>query len=254
MRTPISILVVEDNVINQKVVCKMLERLQISAVVAVNGKTAVQMYSDHRFELVFMDIQMPEMDGLEATKAIRALQTSEQRPVIIALTANAMLGDRERCLQAGMDDYLAKPIKQQDIESVIAKWFPAVVSPEQGSPPSGQKTAEMMIDPKRIDQIKEIGENELLQELLTLYLDDLDQFTLCVAAAATVHNHRQIYECSHKLKGSSANLGIESIREACKTMETFAHQNDDAGISDHFIHMQRLMDEVKTYITRTYLS
>lgn len=254
MRIPISVLVVEDNVINQKVVCKMLERLHLSAAIAVNGKDAVQMYTDHRHELIFMDIQMPVMDGLEATKEIRARQTADHRPVIIALTANAMLGDRERCLQAGMDDYLAKPIKQQEIESIIEKWFPADTVPDPGTASAVQEIPEMMIDPKRISQITEIGDSGLLKELLTLYLEDLDQFAAGVTAAAAEKEHRQIYEYSHKLKGSSANLGIESIREACKSMEAFAQQKDDAGIAGHFVIMQRLMSDVKSYITRTYLA
>jgi CheY-like chemotaxis protein len=253
MPNPLNVLVVEDNVINQKVVIKMLERLQLHADVAVNGKAAVTMFTALPYDLVFMDIQMPEMDGLEATRQIRQSGPQGAGAVIIALTANAMQGDRERCLQAGMDDYLAKPIKQSDLEGIIVKWFPVLAEQETPPPQAASPAQDLLIDPKRIEQIQDIGENELLKELLTLYLDDLDQFAQCIPAAVAEGNFRQVYECSHKLKGSSANLGIESIREACKTMESIVHRNDADGITVHFTEMQRLMETIRRHITRTYL-
>jgi CheY-like chemotaxis protein/HPt (histidine-containing phosphotransfer) domain-containing protein len=248
---PFTVLVVEDNVINQKVVVKMLERLGVPSTVAENGRQAVQMFEEHRYELIFMDIQMPEMDGLEATKAIRARQDPSSRTVIVALTANAMQGDRDRCLQAGMDDYLAKPIKQSDIESILAKWVSAVQH-QQHTEPDAAESGPVIIDPKRIEQIREIGDWALLKELMGLYLSDLDQFTAGVSAALSERNFEQIYEWSHKLKGSSANLGVDAMREACRTMEASAKESDAEAAAAHFGQMQLLMNDIRTHIIRTY--
>jgi CheY-like chemotaxis protein len=118
------VLVAEDSQINQKVVTRMLERLDCTVDLAADGKQAVKMAVAGAYDLLFMDCQMPEMDGYQATANIRRLQPGQHTP-IIALTANAMGGDRERCLAAGMDDYIAKPIKLADLAAALHKWVPA---------------------------------------------------------------------------------------------------------------------------------
>ena len=245
------ILVVDDNVINQKVAVKMLERSNIAADIAANGREAVDAFKNLQYDLILMDIQMPEMDGLEATRTIRTIEQNKKRTTIIALTANAMEGDRERCLKAGMDDYLSKPIKKQDIDMMLERWL----SSESGTGGSGIQGVDTqkyeMIDPKRIQQIKEIGDTELLHELLLLYLEDIKQFSIDISLAKEKSNFKQIYECSHKLKGSSANLGIESIREACIVMEQYAKENDLERIGSHFTAMEGMIEQVRKYIVRT---
>jgi CheY-like chemotaxis protein len=117
----LSILLAEDNPVNQRVAQRMLERLGHSVVVAANGREAVDALETRRFDAVLMDMQMPEMDGLQATVAIRAREMAQgaERVPIVALTANAMKGDREKCLLAGMDGYLSKPIKSADLEEAL---------------------------------------------------------------------------------------------------------------------------------------
>jgi PAS domain S-box-containing protein len=122
---PLEILLVEDNLVNQKVALRYLERMGYAAATAMNGLEGFKAVAEGRFRLVFMDMQMPEMDGLEATREIRTKLPKEQQPIIVALTANAMQGDRERCISAGMDDYITKPIKIEDIQEVIGKFFGA---------------------------------------------------------------------------------------------------------------------------------
>jgi len=114
------VLLAEDNPVNQKVALKMLERLGVRADVANNGEEAVAAVHDRAYDLVFMDVQMPKMDGLEATKRIRA-QPPARRPFIVAMTADAMPGDRERCLAAGMDDYISKPVRMENLQAVLGK-------------------------------------------------------------------------------------------------------------------------------------
>ncbi|HMF71580.1 MAG TPA: response regulator, partial [Flavitalea sp.] len=117
---PMRILVAEDNLVNQMLILKMLEMLGYRASIAENGKLAVAMSATNAFDLIFMDVQMPEMDGLEATKNIRKQEFPQ--PFIIAMTANVMEGDKEECIEAGMDDYLSKPINVDDLIAMLRKW------------------------------------------------------------------------------------------------------------------------------------
>ncbi|MEL6134740.1 MAG: response regulator, partial [Bacteroidota bacterium] len=119
---PLKILLAEDNKINQKVASRMMNRIGYEMDIVPNGQEALQAASTNRYDLIFMDMQMPIMDGLEATQEIRKQHHIEQ-PVIIAMTANALAGDRARCIKAGMDDYIAKPVKPEYLRKMLNKWF-----------------------------------------------------------------------------------------------------------------------------------
>lgn len=124
VRAQLLLLVVDDNAINQKVAVKMLEKLGYRINVAGNGKEALLALARQTYHLVFMDCQMPELDGFETTKLIRAHEQAGQHLPIIAMTANAMAGDREHCISAGMDDFVSKPVKSQDLQTMLTKWLP----------------------------------------------------------------------------------------------------------------------------------
>jgi CheY-like chemotaxis protein len=117
------ILVAEDNVVNQKVAVRMLTKIGGQVDVAANGREAIEMIERLAYDLVFMDCQMPEMDGYEATSIIRRRQDEKRRTPIIAMTANALEGDRERCLDAGMDDYIAKPVRHDQLVGTVRRWL-----------------------------------------------------------------------------------------------------------------------------------
>jgi signal transduction histidine kinase/CheY-like chemotaxis protein/ligand-binding sensor domain-containing protein len=119
-RFPMNIMVAEDNVINQKLIEHILSRLGFDTTLKENGKDAIEELNENPYDIILMDVQMPEMDGIEATRIIR--QSSQKQPVIIALTANAMQGDQDECLRAGMDDYLSKPVKLEELVKVLHKW------------------------------------------------------------------------------------------------------------------------------------
>ncbi len=120
--TDLKILLAEDNLINQKVMQKMLEKIHYSVNIVENGKEALNALQQQPYDIIFMDCQMPEMDGFETTKEIRKIEGKKNHTTIIAITANALRGDREKCIEAGMDDYIAKPIKPVELESMIKKW------------------------------------------------------------------------------------------------------------------------------------
>jgi CheY-like chemotaxis protein len=130
---PLDVLLAEDNAVNQKVALRFLDRLGYRADAVSNGLEAVTTLESRHYHLVLMDLQMPEMDGLEASRQIRRRLSPDRQPKIVALTANAMQGDRERCLQAGMDDYISKPVKLHEIEAAIRRLFAKSESPV--SPP-----------------------------------------------------------------------------------------------------------------------
>jgi CheY-like chemotaxis protein len=132
----IRILLAEDNLVNQRLMLRLLNKSGYTVDVASNGAEAVELFAKMRHEMVFMDAQMPEMDGYEATHAIRQMETAPPRAVIVALTALAMAGDRERCLQAGMDDYLPKPIQIVTFYQALERWLVLVEQRRANSPQS----------------------------------------------------------------------------------------------------------------------
>ena len=117
------VLVAEDYFVNQEVTQDILELMEVEVEIAENGVEAVQKYTNGSFDIILMDIQMPELDGFQATKQIRESETSANRIPIIALTANALTGDREKCLEAGMDDYITKPIEADKLEEILKKYL-----------------------------------------------------------------------------------------------------------------------------------
>ena len=123
-RHPLRILLTEDVLVNQKLALRLLENIGYRADVASNGIEAIQSVERQTYDVVLMDVQMPEMDGLEATRRICAQWPRDQRPTIIAMTANAMQGDREMCLQAGMDDYISKPIRREELVKALFEGHP----------------------------------------------------------------------------------------------------------------------------------
>jgi osomolarity two-component system sensor histidine kinase NIK1 len=121
MIPPLQILLVEDNLVNQKLAARLLEKAGHAVTIAANGKEAIEQIACRQFDLVLMDVQMPEMDGLEATQTIRRQETGGRRLPIVALTAHAMVGDREKCLEAGMDAYVTKPVQTQVLFAAMAE-------------------------------------------------------------------------------------------------------------------------------------
>lgn len=226
--------------------------MNIQTAVAFNGKEAVDALQREHFDLVLMDIQMPLMDGMDATRAIRSHQGTAHRTPIIALTANAMSGDREKFLDAGMDDYLSKPVKQQDIDGIIQKWFPALELSANSKSEHDSSAGNVTIDQQRIDEILSIGDRALLKELFDLYLTELERFENDIRSACAVGNFQKVFEHSHTLKGSSANLGIVQLKDACVSMEQFAKTEDIKNMNGHLPVMISLIDRVRRHIVNTY--
>src|SRR5215470_16824242 len=194
---PLRILVAEDNAVNQKVALRLLERLGYSADLAANGHEALDRLDHTPYDVVLMDVQMPGMDGLEASRAICARWPPRQRPRIIAMTAEAMEGDRERCLAAGMDDYLAKPIRLEELRRALAEVRP-LTAQEVGDAPSPLHEG---IDRDVLDGLREdLGDAATLRQVVATFLDRMPLVLTDLRDAATRGDQAAILAGAHALK------------------------------------------------------
>jgi CheY-like chemotaxis protein/anti-sigma regulatory factor (Ser/Thr protein kinase) len=213
------VLVVEDNRTNQLVIVRLLERLGCRVDVAADGAEAVRAVKAIRYDLIFMDVQMPEMDGFAATGEIRRLERETGRHVpIVAMTAHAMEGDRERCLLAGMDDYLAKPLQREDIVAVLER---RLASPEPGLPSRpGARTGGPAPVFDRAGLLLRLEQDEaLLEELVSLFVAEAPLQVQRLLAALRVGDSEGVRRHAHQLKGAAASVGAEALRDLAMQIE-----------------------------------
>ena len=244
------ILLVEDNLVNQEVAHSMLGELGCQVTVAKNGHEALAAVQREAFDAVLMDCQMPEMDGYEATRAIRRWEAErdEPRTLVIALTANALQGDRERCLAAGMDDYLSKPFSLASLQDMLsahlAQMPVAAAQTETTHITSGSITNDRarakfdsdssILDPNALDSIRQLqepGGPYLLGKVVSLYLETSQELLEKLRAAIDKTDAKALAEAAHALKSSSANVGATVLAELCKQLETMGRQDDIDGAS-----------------------
>ena len=229
-KRPLKILLAEDNVVNQKVALKILEKLGFRADVVANGYEVLEALRKINYDVVFMDIFMPDMDGIEATQMINDLLVKNMRPKIIAMTANAMHGDKERCIDAGMDDYISKPVKVEELYEILIKWGEIIYN-EKNSQLSNEEARRVnmkFIDEDKIELIKDLkspGDVDFLIELLDIYIDGFPQSLANIKKCIELKNNTQLEYCAHKLKGSSLTLGIDYVSDICNKIEYSAKDN-----------------------------
>jgi signal transduction histidine kinase/two-component SAPR family response regulator/HPt (histidine-containing phosphotransfer) domain-containing protein len=228
-RIPLRILLCDDNDINQKVAARILQQLGYQPGLATNGREALGALDCQPYDLILMDVMMPEMDGLEATRIIRDRQKSgvpnySSRTIIVALTAHAMQGDREKCLAAGMDDYLAKPIRPADVRQVIERWNPQNrmttpiqpnSTPETATPPPA---AEPPVEMDRLNSLID-GDANSLRELIELYLKQTSQQLMQLEAAVRANQTDEVRRVAHSCAGASATLGMTRLVPLLRDLE-----------------------------------
>jgi two-component system, sensor histidine kinase len=232
------VLLVEDNLINQSVACLMLARLGLRVTVAENGRDAVEQVRLHPgFDLVLMDCQMPVMDGFEATAIIRRLTASTGTPLpIVALTANTMQGDADRCRDAGMDDFLAKPYSFAQLHQMLARWLGQPHGPQADTPrsrPPPDRTAPapagtlQTINTATLDTLRELDPEEgapLIRSLVDAYLGMATEAFAALEAALQAQDLSALEKTAHLLKSSSANVGAEKLHAGYQELERLARQ------------------------------
>ncbi|MCE1166177.1 MAG: response regulator, partial [Bacteroidetes bacterium] len=219
---PLKILVAEDNIINQKLIVKILSQLGYQSDVVSNGIEAIDELKRVRYDLVFMDVQMPEMDGLDATKYIVQNWNSEERPFIIAMTANVMQGDKEKCLNAGMDDYLSKPVIIDDVQTIIKKWSENLKAKKTES---RNIKSSLMLDSEIIFGLKQLNENSNFKEVISLYMELAPELISEIKKSFRNNNLQSIKKASSNLRRISHNLGANRLAEVCIMVESLNGNN-----------------------------
>jgi len=214
---PVKILVAEDNAINQKLIVKILNQLGYRPDVASNGLEVIDHLNKQRYDIIFMDVQMPEMDGLEATKYILQYWKNSERPIIVAMTANVMHGDKERCLNAGMDDYISKPIISNDVRNIIVKWYDKIKQRDFGTKQK-VKTA-VMLEPDVVFGLKELDNSEDFKQVIELYLEIAPQLINEIKNATSRNDFVSLKKAAQNLRRASLNIGAKRLAEICLRVE-----------------------------------
>jgi CheY-like chemotaxis protein len=251
-RLPLRVLLADDNLINQKVGLSVLQKLGYRADAVNNGLEVIAALERKAYDVLFLDVQMPEMDGLEAARRICRRWGAHERPFIIAMTGNALLGDREKCLEAGMDDYISKPVRIPELQHTLERWGPLklkTVSPTFASPPPRLPAADQeseLLDRTILADLKEMSPAEgigMLEELVDLFLEQAPQSLAHLTQKPT--DPASVGFEAHSLKSMSLNLGATRMATLCRTLETMARAADLAGASALLTELQQAFDRTR---------
>jgi two-component system, sensor histidine kinase and response regulator len=243
-RNRLHILLVEDNAVNQLVALRLLEKYGHTVGVAANGKKALEALDKGQYDVVLMDVQMPEMNGWEATQAIRQKEMATGMHIpIVAMTAHAMKGDEERCRAAGMDAYLTKPIHTQELISVLENIGDRRANVPGAVYPSLKKTTKSAVDLagalERLD-----GDRTLFDELTQLFRNNCPRILDGMRHAIAMHDAKNLESFAHTLKGSSASLGAIAVAQAAGEIERLARTDNMESTHDQFIVLQEELDRL----------
>jgi two-component system, sensor histidine kinase and response regulator len=274
------ILLAEDNVVNQRVAVRVLEKRGHWVVVAENGQEALQALACQRFDLVLMDVQMPEMDGFEATRQIREIEakTGEHIP-IVAMTAHAMKGDRERCLKAGMDEYIAKPVDAKKLTQLIERLVPL-----DEVAATLAEARRRQLEPMQLDEVNlalpgegseddlspevESGETislkaledrvekdlELMEEMIELFLGNAPVLLAEIETGVAQRNAGAIERASHSLKGAARNMCALPCAEKAQRLETMAHNGNVVAAETAVVELREELAKLQSTLTEVLVT
>jgi signal transduction histidine kinase/CheY-like chemotaxis protein len=250
-RLPLHILLAEDNSTNQKLTLLMLERMGYRADVAANGLEVLDALHRQPYDVILMDVQMPEMDGLEATRLIRREFAAETQPYIIAMTANVMQGDRERCLEAGMSGYLGKPIHFRELTEAIVRCKQGEASlHDPGKAPAMTRPAPAgeILDPaawSRLRAMLGVKAEEMLPTLIDTFMQEAVQLQEDAAGAAQQGKPDELRRAAHTLKSNAANFGATAMAAACLELENVGRNNTVEGAADLLKKVEMAFEQAK---------
>jgi PAS domain S-box-containing protein len=248
----LKVLLAEDNAVNQLLASRILESLGHHATVVSNGSEALSAVQTSSFDLIVMDVQMPEMDGFEATAAIREQEKSTGKQIpIIAMTAHAMKGDRERCLAAGMDDYVSKPIRVGDVKEVIERVMAAKKSSEPGRTETDE---ECIIDEAAILDGMD-GNRKLLRDLTKIFLADCPKQSAELKAAIQAGDGERLRRAAHALKGSVGNFAAKRALATASQLEVLGKTGNLDAAKDAYVALEgelsQLTRELNKFVTNS---
>ncbi|BBD69214.1 multi-sensor hybrid histidine kinase [Nostoc commune NIES-4072] len=254
------ILLTEDNQVNQKIALKQLQSLGYSADVAGNGKEALQLLKTIPYDLILMDYQMPVLDGLETTREIyrwpESSFVSGRRPVVIAMTANAMKEDQQMCLDAGMDDYLSKPVIKEKLAAALERWGGAILkaketaATEQAVSTTDVDSVNLPIDWERLHQLSE-NNLEFELELLKIFVEDIQPRLEVIKIAIADHDFEQLALQTHQIKGASANIGVTTMYLAAEKLEQLAINQERRGATNLISELEEFVKRIQEFLIKT---
>jgi two-component system, sensor histidine kinase and response regulator len=249
------ILIAEDNIVNQKVALNQLERIGYSAEAVENGKMAVEAIDKGNYDLVFMDCQMPELDGYAATQEVRRREGASRHTWIVAMTAHSLEGDREKCLQAGMDDYVSKPVKRENVKAAIDRFLmrrgPMSLAHEPIAPPDVDVTE--FIDPSALDGFRQFDTDDgpsLLIQLIEVFLENTPILLRDLRTALAKGAASDLQRVAHTLKGSCSNFGAHRLRAECMRLEQLAETGSLDGAEILLQEIERTFEGVRQALER----
>ena len=240
------LLVAEDNLVNQKVALRILEKAGHRVDVANDGIEAVAALENGSYDMVFMDIQMPRMDGYAATAEIRKMAPEYRELPVIAMTAHAMKGDREKCIAAGMDDYISKPVKPKGLLEMVQRWAGMkVIRPSVGVHryPSDP---DLPVDLRRLKDLSG-GDQDFEHEITDLFLKDTSLHLARLEAAIKEEDSSSVEASAHSIKGAAANMGAEKFRKLVHALELKGKAGDLHGAAEDFAHLKSAFGDVERF-------
>ncbi|MEH2168658.1 MAG: GAF domain-containing protein [Nostoc sp.] len=252
-KSKLRILLAEDNLVNQKVALKQLESLGYKADVVANGKEVLQLLEKIPYDLILMDCQMPILDGLETTKEIHRWQEDAfalgHRPVVIAMTANVMKEDEQTCLNAGMDDYLSKPVFKEKLAETLEHWIGAIVSQQEGVVYEQTVSTDLAIDWEHLHQISG-NDREFELNLLQICVEDIKPRLEIIKAAIAADDFGQIARETHHLKGASANIGATAMYLATDKLEQLANDRNLKGTTNLILELEGFVNCIQYFLIK----
>jgi CheY-like chemotaxis protein len=241
------ILVAEDNLVNQRLMTRLLEKAAHKVTTARNGSEAVEKLTNGLFDLVLMDVQMPEMDGFQATAAIREKEKSTGKHIpIVAVTAHAMKEDQERCLQAGMDDYISKPIQPAELFRALEQQLSAMDT--RGAAAHAADSETLQLDRSEI-LVRLDGDENLLQELLKVALGEIQDSLPAMGKALTERDLSTLQRAAHSLRGAMAIFGAAEAVDAATKLEELTQNSNQNGLDLAVTRLQQEMARLEVALT-----
>jgi CheY-like chemotaxis protein len=235
------VLVAEDNEINQFAATQVLGKLGFTVEIAENGRQAIEMTADKDYTAVFMDCQMPEIDGYMATTMIRLQEGDHRHTPIIAMTAHTMGGDRENCLAAGMDDFIAKPLRLDNVAAICDQFGqsgpPTVMAPKEPSSP-----VPSLFDPTGLF---EIADADQASELIWMFIDQTTERLPSLADAIAAADPHAVEQVAHGLKGGAATVGAPLITDICGAICKIAQEGSTDGVSGLYGDLVAAIEDTK---------
>jgi CheY-like chemotaxis protein/HPt (histidine-containing phosphotransfer) domain-containing protein len=249
---PLTVLVVEDNDVNRTLALRQLEKLGYQARAVTNGMEALEAVRGSRFGVVLMDCLMPEMDGFQTTRAIREMESGTgRRTPIIALTANVTDRDREACLDAGMDDFVPKPVMIESLRSALAQWLPPAVSElhlGNGSSPERDPPTEA-VNSAALQALRDDVGDDTVSRLIDIYLSHLPARTRAIRNALDGGDPGGLRLAAHTLKSASAVLGATALARLCGQVEAAAREGRTDGLAGWVAQIEAGSERVRAALS-----